>query len=75
MLRDKSLVPLSRHHQHALALCVRIGRALRAGNPDLNTWQAEMQNIFEAEVSGHFQAEEQVLFQEAEQVAGAGSAG
>jgi hemerythrin-like domain-containing protein len=27
MLRDKSLIPLSRQHQHALALCVRIERA------------------------------------------------
>ena len=27
MLRDKNLVPLSRQHQHALALCVRINRA------------------------------------------------
>jgi hypothetical protein len=27
MLRDKGLIPLSRQHQHALALCVRIERA------------------------------------------------
>ncbi len=28
MLRDKNLVPLSHQHQHALALCVRLQRAL-----------------------------------------------
>ena len=30
MLRDPNLVPLSRQHQHALALCVRINRAALA---------------------------------------------
>jgi hemerythrin-like domain-containing protein len=29
MLRDKSLVPLSHQHQHVLALCVRIDRAMQ----------------------------------------------
>jgi hemerythrin-like domain-containing protein len=68
MLRHRSLVPLSRQHQHALALCVRLKRALQNGDSNPITWQEEMQNIFEAEVSGHFQAEEQVLFPEAAQV-------
>ena len=31
MLRDKNLIPLSRQHQHALALCVRIDRASPVG--------------------------------------------
>ena len=28
MLRDNNLIPLSHQHQHALALCVQIDRAL-----------------------------------------------
>ena len=39
MLRDKSLIPLSRQHQHALALCVRIERASPIANSDLKAWQ------------------------------------
>jgi len=62
MLRDKSLIPLSRQHQHALALCVRIDRALQAGEVDLEAWQAEIQQIFEHEVRIHFAAEEKALF-------------
>jgi iron-sulfur cluster repair protein YtfE (RIC family) len=31
MLRHPSLIPLSHQHQHALALCVTIDRALRSG--------------------------------------------
>ena len=42
MLRDKSLIPLSRQHQHALALCVRIDRASPIGDADLGAWQAEI---------------------------------
>ncbi len=62
MLRDKNLVPLSRQHQHALALCVRLDRALHAGDVDLEAWQAEIQQIFDQEVSIHFAAEEKELF-------------
>jgi len=62
MLRDKNLVPLSRQHQHALALCVRLDRALQAGEMDLEAWQAELQQIFESEIGGHFAAEEKDLF-------------
>ena len=62
MLRDKSLVPLSRQHQHALALCVRLDRALQAGEIDSEAWQAEIVQIFEQEVSIHFAAEEKFLF-------------
>jgi hemerythrin-like domain-containing protein len=62
MLRDPSLVPLSRQHQHALALCVRIQRALRAGSVDLGAWQSEIHQHFSDEVRFHFAAEEQVLF-------------
>lgn len=62
MLRDRNLVPLSRQHQHALALCVRIERALRTGPIDVGPWQAEIVRDFEQEIQFHFVAEEQVLF-------------
>ena len=62
MLRDKNLIPLSRQHQHALALCVRIDRALQSDQVDLIAWQTEMQAIFEQEIGTHFSAEEEVLF-------------
>ncbi|MGD0507603.1 MAG: hemerythrin domain-containing protein [Terriglobales bacterium] len=62
MLRDPSLVPLSRQHQHALALCVRIERALREGAVDLEVWQPEIRQHFADEVQFHFAAEEKVLF-------------
>jgi hemerythrin-like domain-containing protein len=66
MLRDKSLIPLSRQHQHALALCVRLDRAIQAGEIDLEAWQSEIQQHFESEISIHFVAEEQTLFPAAE---------
>jgi hemerythrin-like domain-containing protein len=62
MLRDKSLIPLSRQHQHALALCVRIERAFPIADGDLPTWRAEIAQHFEQEIRIHFAAEEQVLF-------------
>ena len=62
MLRDPSLIPLSRQHQHALALCVRLERALQAGAPDLDAWQLEVHQHYENEVQFHFAAEETVLF-------------
>lgn len=62
MLRDKSLVPLSRQHQHALALCVRIERAVPIDGTKLAGWQAEIAQQFEAEIKVHFAAEEQILF-------------
>ena len=42
MLRDPSLIQLSRQHHNALALCVRLERALRAGAMDLGAWQLEV---------------------------------
>jgi hemerythrin superfamily protein len=62
MLRDKNLVPLSRQHQHALALCVRIERAAPIPEPDLAAWQAEIAQHFRAEICFHFAAEEQYVF-------------
>lgn len=62
MLRHKSLVPLSRQHQHALALCVRIDRATPIAESDLSAWQIEMVQHFQAEIRIHFVAEEQFVF-------------
>lgn len=62
MLRDKSLVPLSRQHQHALALCVRMDRASPIPGADMPTWQNEMTQHFRAEIRVHFVAEEQFIF-------------
>jgi len=69
MLRDWNLIPLSRQHQHVLALCVRLDRAIQAGAIDLESWQAEIQEHFDQEVCIHFTAEEQVLFPVVGQVA------
>jgi hemerythrin-like domain-containing protein len=66
MLRNQNLIPLSRQHQHALALCVRLDRALQADEIDLETWQAEIQQQFESEIGIHFAAEEMELFPVAE---------
>ena len=62
MLRDQSLIPLSRQHQHALALCVRIDRASPIGDADLDAWQTEIAQHFQTEIGIHFAAEEHVLF-------------
>lgn len=62
MLRDKSLIPLSRQHQHALALCVRIERAAKAGELDVDAFQAEIQQLVEQEIAVHFPAEEKDVF-------------
>jgi hemerythrin-like domain-containing protein len=62
MLRDRNLIPLSRQHQHALALCVRIDRAMPIADADLAAWQTEIEQIFQGEISIHFAAEELVLF-------------
>lgn len=67
MLRDKSLIPLSRQHQHALALCVRIDRAQPIRAADLPRWQAEIEQHFAQEIEVHFAAEEKILFPAARQ--------
>ncbi len=68
MLRDKNLIPLSRQHQHALALCVRIARSSPVVDADLAAWQAEIAQHFQNEIRIHFAAEEQVLFPAARQL-------
>jgi len=67
MLRDRNLIPLSRQHQHALALCVRLDRAIQSGEVGLEAWQAEIQQQFESEIGIHFAAEEKLLFPAAAQ--------
>jgi hemerythrin-like domain-containing protein len=62
MLRHPSLIPLSHQHQHALALCVRLDRALQSNAVDLAEWQTELDQHYENEVQFHFAAEEKVLF-------------
>jgi len=62
MLRNKSLVPLSRQHQHALALCVRIDRASPIEDGHLDAWQDEITQHFQQEIRVHFAAEEDLLF-------------
>ena len=62
MLRDKSLIPLSRQHQHALALCVRINRAPLTTSREVLQWQAEVQQHFALEIQYHFAAEEKEVF-------------
>jgi hemerythrin-like domain-containing protein len=62
VLRDKNLVPLSHQHQHALALCVRIDRAIPSKELDVPAFQKEIRQIFEQEIRFHFEAEESVLF-------------
>jgi hemerythrin-like domain-containing protein len=67
MLRDKSLVPLSRQHQHALALCVRINRAPLASAREVQAWQVEVEQHFALEIQHHFAAEEKDVFPVARQ--------
>ena len=62
MLRDKSLIPLSHQHQHALALCVRIDRAQPIRDTDIEAWLSEIEQQFEPEIRNHFTAEESVVF-------------
>jgi len=67
MLRDPNLVTLSRQHQHALALCVRIERA-RVGETELAGWREEIERHFMHEIRDHFAAEEAVVFPVAQRV-------
>ena len=47
-------------------MCVRIDRAIQAGQVDVAAFQAEIQQIFQQEIGFHFEAEEKVLFPAAE---------
>jgi len=69
MLRDRNLIPLSHQHQHALALCVRIGKAFAEvhDTPDVHRWEQEIVRLFDQEIAFHFRAEEKHLFPAADQ--------
>ncbi len=69
MLRDRNLIPLSHQHQHALALCVRIGKAFAEvhDTPDVHRWEQEIVQLFDEEIAFHFVAEEKYIFPVADQ--------
>lgn len=64
MLRDPSLIPLSHHHQHGLALCVAIDRALRQDAPaeTVAGLARKAIDLYELELVNHFEIEERILF-------------
>ena len=64
MLRHPGLVPLSRDHHHALALCVRTERAFGEDASAEAVAQAASGIVekFDAEILDHFEFEERVLF-------------
>lgn len=65
MKRDANLVPLSRQHFHALALCMRIHRHRGDGS----MLQLEMLALYAGDERFHFQAEEKFLFPAARRIA------
>jgi hemerythrin-like domain-containing protein len=76
MLRDPALIPLSRQHQHGLALCVMTRRALRADGSAENVRKLSERIVdhFEIELTNHFAVEEQLLFPMIERELGGTSA-
>jgi hemerythrin-like domain-containing protein len=64
MLRDPSLIPLSRQHHNGLALCVLSRRSLAADSSAANVRRVAKHVIdqFELELTNHFEIEERVLF-------------
>ena len=71
--RHDSLIPLSRQHQHALALALIIRRrdGLDQGEETWREKTAEkIRNAYTVELAGHFEVEEAVLFPEMEKYLG-----
>jgi hemerythrin-like domain-containing protein len=64
MLRDRSLHPLSRQHQHGLALCVVVERGLTGDSSPENVaaLARKIRDSFEVELVNHFDLEERLLF-------------
>ncbi|HXG66843.1 MAG TPA: hemerythrin domain-containing protein, partial [Blastocatellia bacterium] len=63
--RHDSLIPLSRQHQYALMLCLRINRGLPEHGHDQNWLREKREQVFqffEGDLAPHFTAEEEVLF-------------
>lgn len=72
--RHDSLIPLSREHQYALMLCLRIHRGLIEHdnqNEWLQTKADQAVRFFEGELVTHFRAEEELLFPAMRELAGA----
>lgn len=72
--RHESLIPLSREHQYALMVCLRIHRGLpeHGGGLDwLKTRAANTVRFFDEDLAIHFQAEEQFLFPSMSEFSGA----
>ena len=71
--RHDSLIPLSRQHQHALALAVIIRRRFGIEKGE-GAWREEqvekIQKAWKAELKGHFEVEEGLLFPEMERYLG-----
>lgn len=64
MLRDPSLVPLSRQHHNGLALGVLTRRSLRQDSSADNVAKLARRAVehYELELANHFEIEEQILF-------------
>jgi hemerythrin-like domain-containing protein len=64
MLRDPSLIPLSRQHHNGLALCVLTRRSLAedSSTENLATLARRVIDRYELELVNHFEIEEEVLF-------------
>jgi iron-sulfur cluster repair protein YtfE (RIC family) len=72
--RHQSLIPLSREHQYALLLCLRIHRGLSEHGNDIDWVRARSVTalrFFDQELILHFKAEEQILFPAMSEMAGA----
>lgn len=72
--RHDSLIPLSREHQYALMLCLRIRRGLIEHDTDADWLQMKAGNavrFFEGELVTHFRAEEESLFPAMRDLSGA----
>jgi iron-sulfur cluster repair protein YtfE (RIC family) len=72
--RVDSLIPLSREHQYALLLCLRIHRGLLDHEADpkwLRMKAGQSVRFFDEDLVTHFQAEEEFLFPEMRELSGA----
>ncbi len=68
MLRDRALVPLSRQHHNALALCVLTSRTLEAesGAETVARLSSKAVDRYDMEIANHFAIEEELVFPAAE---------
>lgn len=72
--RHESLIPLSREHQYALMVCLRIHRGLPEHGGGLDWLKTRAENtvrFFDEDLAIHFQAEEQFLFPAMSEFSGA----